>query len=62
MQAGRTKTRSSENNIGKESTVHLIPIDLPRTFPHLSFFHPEGPLYSQLRLLPLYLILFYLFY
>eukprot|EP01087_Luapelamoeba_hula_P011202 TRINITY_DN3015_c0_g2_i4.p1 TRINITY_DN3015_c0_g2~~TRINITY_DN3015_c0_g2_i4.p1 ORF type:complete len:835 (-),score=195.61 TRINITY_DN3015_c0_g2_i4:29-2533(-) len=34
--------------IGKENTVNLIPLDLPRTFPCLSFFQEDGPLREPL--------------
>jgi len=34
--------------IGKENTVSLIPLDLPRTFPCLSFFQVGGPSHGPL--------------
>lgn len=35
--------------IGKEGSLKVIELDLPRTFPALSFFQPDGPLHPQLR-------------
>jgi hypothetical protein len=35
--------------IGKEKSVHLIPLDLGRTFPALSIFQKDGPCHQQLR-------------
>jgi hypothetical protein len=34
---------------GKENTITLISLDLPRTFPGLSFFQPTGPFHHHLR-------------
>lgn len=39
--------QSSE--IGREDTVELIPLDLPRTFPALTFFSQDGPYHPLLR-------------
>jgi hypothetical protein len=35
--------------LGKEKSVNQIVVDLPRTFPALSFFQPDGPYYPGLR-------------
>jgi len=35
--------------LGREDTVDLIPVDLPRTFPALSIFQENGPCHGQLR-------------
>lgn len=49
-QAARARTSAEQGGgIGKEGSVNLIPLDLPRTFPSLSFFRVGGPLYGQLR-------------
>lgn len=43
--------RSPRNDRGlsKESTLSIIPLDLPRTFPCLSFFQEGGPLHASMR-------------
>lgn len=35
--------------VGKERSVSVITLDLPRTFPALSFFQPGGPCHHQLK-------------
>eukprot|EP01117_Protostelium_nocturnum_P016035 TRINITY_DN6276_c0_g1_i3.p1 TRINITY_DN6276_c0_g1~~TRINITY_DN6276_c0_g1_i3.p1 ORF type:complete len:506 (+),score=147.82 TRINITY_DN6276_c0_g1_i3:287-1804(+) len=35
--------------LGREDTVDLIHLDLPRTFPALSIFQPDGPCHNQLK-------------
>jgi len=47
--AERAKKEKEEDTIGKEGTVTLIPLDLPRTFPALSFFAENGPYHPKLR-------------
>jgi TBC1 domain family member 14 len=49
QQAERTKLNEGGGSIGKENTVSLIPLDLPRTFPALAFFQPSGPWHDHLR-------------
>mmetsp|Transcript_75550 Transcript_75550/g.218233 ORF Transcript_75550/g.218233 Transcript_75550/m.218233 type:complete len:286 (+) Transcript_75550:67-924(+) len=40
---------------GKESSTECIPLDLPRTFPTLAFFHEGGPMHADLsRILEAY--------
>lgn len=40
---------SPTSELGKEDTVRLIGVDLPRTFPHLAFFHDGGPMAEGLE-------------
>ncbi|EGC29723.1 hypothetical protein DICPUDRAFT_158657 [Dictyostelium purpureum] len=39
---------SEANSLGREGSVSLIHLDLPRTFPMLSIFQDEGPLHQSL--------------
>jgi len=48
-QASRMKDIMQGKELGKEESLKVIELDLPRTFPALSFFQPDGPLHSQLR-------------
>eukprot|EP00824_Muranothrix_gubernata_P017956 TRINITY_DN3673_c0_g1_i1.p1 TRINITY_DN3673_c0_g1~~TRINITY_DN3673_c0_g1_i1.p1 ORF type:complete len:351 (+),score=43.43 TRINITY_DN3673_c0_g1_i1:104-1156(+) len=40
---------SNPNPVGRTGTVDSLQVDLPRTFPALSFFHHEGPWEESLR-------------
>jgi len=40
---------AKENTLGREESVQLILLDLPRTFPALSIFQPNAPCHEQLR-------------
>ncbi|KAF2068609.1 hypothetical protein CYY_010066 [Polysphondylium violaceum] len=46
--AERAKQRTESNSLGREGTVSLIHLDLPRTFPMLSIFQDDGPLHQSL--------------
>ncbi|KAK5584183.1 hypothetical protein RB653_005791 [Dictyostelium firmibasis] len=46
--AERAKQKSEAKSLGREKTVSLIHLDLPRTFPMLSIFQDEGPLHQSL--------------
>ncbi|KAM9968471.1 hypothetical protein ACTFIW_002909 [Dictyostelium discoideum] len=46
--AERAKQKSEARSLGREKTVSLIHLDLPRTFPMLSIFQDEGPLHQSL--------------
>lgn len=48
-QAARMRAQEGPE-IGKERSLKVIDLDLPRTFPALSFFQPDGPLHLELRL------------
>lgn len=39
---------TGEGALGREGTVTLIQLDLPRTFPALSIFQQGGPCHGQL--------------
>ena len=43
------ETKRGEETINRESSLRLIEIDIPRTFPHLQIFHEGGPLFESLR-------------
>jgi len=48
----KTKSKREESQLSddcKESTAKLIPLDLPRTFPCLSFFQKDGPCHGKLH-------------
>ena len=47
-QAHRTRGLDGPE-IGREGSLKVIDLDLPRTFPALSFFQPDGPLHPELR-------------
>jgi len=47
--AQQAREQKSKKGLGRESSAQLIPLDLPRTFPALSFFNKDGPHYIQLR-------------
>jgi hypothetical protein len=40
---------SPPKEFGREHSMSLIDVDLPRTFSYLSFFLPDGPLHGSLR-------------
>ncbi|KYQ91551.1 RabGAP/TBC domain-containing protein [Tieghemostelium lacteum] len=46
--AERAKQKSESSSLGREGSVSLIHLDLPRTFPMLSIFQQEGPLHQSL--------------
>ncbi|EGC36346.1 hypothetical protein DICPUDRAFT_47207 [Dictyostelium purpureum] len=48
LRAERAKQKSEANSLGREGSVSLIHLDLPRTFPMLSIFQDEGPLHQSL--------------
>eukprot|EP00475_Leptophrys_vorax_P010300 TRINITY_DN16931_c0_g1_i2.p1 TRINITY_DN16931_c0_g1~~TRINITY_DN16931_c0_g1_i2.p1 ORF type:complete len:381 (-),score=97.08 TRINITY_DN16931_c0_g1_i2:33-1133(-) len=46
---GVTHEEKNEEKTNSDKSVHLIMLDLPRTFPDLMFFHEEGPLRDPLK-------------
>jgi len=46
--AARAKQQAEGASLGREGTVQLIQLDLPRTFPALSIFQQGGPCHHQL--------------
>lgn len=49
VQASRMRNLNSNEVLGKVESIRVIELDLPRTFPALSFFQPGGPMHSELR-------------
>eukprot|EP01132_Coremiostelium_polycephalum_P002162 gene2162-2661_t len=46
--AERAKHKSENSSLGREGSVSLIHLDLPRTFPMLSIFQTDGPCHQSL--------------
>ena len=44
-----TRTSRAATSIGKEISLNLIDVDLPRTFPQLKLFDSSGPFHAKLK-------------